>query len=142
MVRSSPLPLCPHAAAPIERRLLGAQSDACARIGTRAPRRPHFVDGKHTIMKMQIIEVMQNIPTGATDMSVPPRSVEHVLAGFDLLDCRVGINLHRPMHRMVRATPTALLEGSATPTSAWTPCVAPPAGPSARSRAAKARPSA
>ena len=30
----------------------------------------------------------------------------------------------------------------ATPTSAWTPCVAPPAGPSARSRAAKARPSA
>ena len=86
--RSSPLPLCPHAAAPIERRLLGAQSDACARIGTRAPRRPHFVDGKHTIVKMQIIEVMQNIPTGATDMSVPPRSVEHVLAGFDLLDCR------------------------------------------------------
>ena len=34
MVRSSPLPLCPHAAAPIERRLLGAQSDACVRIGT------------------------------------------------------------------------------------------------------------
>ena len=44
MVRSSPLPLCPHAAAPIERRLLGAQSDACARIGTRAPRRPHVWD--------------------------------------------------------------------------------------------------
>ena len=34
MVRSRPLPLCPHAAVPIERRLLGAQSDACARIGT------------------------------------------------------------------------------------------------------------
>ena len=44
MVRSSPLPLCPHAAAPIERRVLGAQSDACARIGTRAPRRPHVWD--------------------------------------------------------------------------------------------------
>ena len=112
-----------------ERRLLGAQPDACARIGTRAPRRPHFVDGKHTIMKMQIIEVMQNIPTGATDMSVPPRSVEHVLAGFDLLDCRVGINLHRPMHRMVRATPTALLPPArGRPASPLLPAPAPGRG--------------
>ena len=38
MVRSRPLPLCPHAAAPIEHRLLGAQSDAFPRIDTRAPR--------------------------------------------------------------------------------------------------------
>ena len=81
MVRSSPLPLTSHSA-----RMPQRPSSAACLVPNPTPA-PHFVDGKHTIMKMQIIEVMQNIPTGATDMSVPPRSVEHVIAGFDLLDC-------------------------------------------------------